>query len=211
MRLNGRLYPAKQDDFILATEKFDARLNESSSVNAGKPMNDLMLEIASLISPIDLNTGRPLDVDEFKRTAKAMALGGIIGYYLNLDAYSPATIIYHDIATSIPAYKDPALEEVENRTRSGHYLVEAGMEAMSILGGDVNTWLEDHEERLIDDVRAQRFVRIGCGIITLATRRAFEGALEEHQKKDFERFEEELSEGTGINWDAVDWSVRDKE
>jgi len=206
MRLNGRLYSAEQNDFILATEKFDARLNKLDKVTVGQPMNDLMLGLASLVSPIDLDTGKPLDTDEFRRTAKAITVGGIIGYYLNLDAYDPTTIIYHDIAKNIPSYNDPNLDEAENRMRTGHYLVEAGMSAMDSLGNDVNAWIETHEERLVTDVRAQRYVRIGCGIITLATRSAFDNALEDYQKKDLELFENELVEGTVIDWDAIDWS-----
>ena len=66
------------------------------------------------------------------------------------------------------------------------------------MGGTVHDWVVDYEERKVEDIRMQRFVRVGCGIVTLATRRAFESAL----------FEEEIVSASNINWDTLDWSKK---
>ena len=174
-------------------------------------LDKTFIDVSSWMTPESIGAPGKLDSDKHKKIHTALSSGAIIGYHLNLTAYSPMTILSQDIVKAIPIYVDNSVEDkLEKRSLRGQYLVEAGMRAMDGMGDEVNSWVERYEERLVDDVTMQRFVRVGCGIITLSARRAFDTALKEHHTHELAVFESEITGVHDVDWDKFDWTTPSK-
>ena len=203
MILNGRLYPPAESDYTEASKKFDKRLKSPQGLELPKPLDDAMLRMSILFSPIDSRTFEPFDIDDFKKVRHALATGAILGHHLNLYAYQPMVILSDEITRNI--FKHETKKEDDDDVPATQRLVNASLEVVKQMGDDAYDWITSYEERTIGDAKMQPYVKVGCGVVTLAVRRSFNEAIE-HNKKDLELFKQELATSESINWDAIDWS-----
>jgi hypothetical protein len=67
MILDGRLHPPAESDYTLASKKFDKRLKSPKGLVLPKPLDEAMLRMSILFSPVDSQTSVPFDVDDFKK------------------------------------------------------------------------------------------------------------------------------------------------
>jgi hypothetical protein len=208
MNLYERSEPATELDFIRATEEIDRQLAISKNIAEPPGLWRHMTAIARIVAPLDMSTGELLDPDGFESLQRAVGCGGLIGYYLSLYAYNPARILSHDIIDNSPAKLGLDAQGTEARTDAAHDLVDEANSAVDTMGERVSLRIDEYAELSTIDVKAQNFFRVGCGVVAIAARTAFDN---ENMKRSFALFRSQLNLGVPADWSSMnDKNIEDQ-
>ena len=200
MKLNGREVNPGPQEYHAAIKAVEEQWAKRRELEMNSNLNDVVSQLAFFMTRMD-SFSEKIDDESFSKIYKALSQGAIIGYHLSLTVYRPALVATHDIIRAIKQPSYPTInDEVIEHNLSGDYFMNVGLQGVEELDDETREWIEMHEDRLVQDIATQRFVRIGCGTVMAAVKAAFQNQL----------VEDAVVAIGPIDWDTIDWSGSSK-